>query len=87
VKMCLVPRSDKFECQGQRSKVKVTRDKTGKTAASSPLTMHCKASRKPYAANDVIQQQTAPFPCSRRGGGDGVPLVHAGVGLRALYVW
>jgi len=26
-KMCLVPRSDEFEGQGQRSKVKVTRDK------------------------------------------------------------
>jgi len=24
---CLVPRSDEFECQGQKSKVKVTRDK------------------------------------------------------------
>ena len=42
-KTCLLPRSDEFECQGQRSKVKVTRDKTGKTAASSPLTVHCKA--------------------------------------------
>ena len=35
-KTCLVPRSDEFECQGQRSKIKVTRDKTGKTAESSP---------------------------------------------------
>ena len=26
-KMCLVPCSDEFECQGQRSKVKVTMDK------------------------------------------------------------
>jgi len=26
-KMCLVPRSDESECQGQRSKVKVTRNK------------------------------------------------------------
>ena len=26
-KTCLVPSSDDFECQGQRSKVKVTRDK------------------------------------------------------------
>jgi len=28
-KTCLVPCSDEFECQGQRSKVKVTRDKNG----------------------------------------------------------
>ena len=28
-KTCLVPRSDEFECQGERSKVKVTRDKKG----------------------------------------------------------
>jgi len=35
----MVPRSDEFECQGQRSKFKVTRDKTEKTAASFPLTM------------------------------------------------
>jgi len=27
VKTCLVPRSDESECQGQRSKVRVTRDK------------------------------------------------------------
>jgi len=26
-KTCLVPRSDEFECQGQRSKIKVTGDK------------------------------------------------------------
>ena len=32
-----------FECQSQRSKLKVTRDKNGKTAASSTLTVHCKA--------------------------------------------
>ena len=34
-KMCLVPRSDEFEGQGQRSKVKVTRDKNGIFAALS----------------------------------------------------
>jgi len=32
---CLVPRSDEFECQGQRSKVKVTRDKK---KLSTPVT-------------------------------------------------
>jgi len=31
-----------FECQGQRSKVKVTRDIIQETAESSPLTMHSK---------------------------------------------
>jgi len=69
----LVRRSEEFECQGQRSKVKVTKDKTGKTAASSPLTMHCNSSRTPYAANDVIQPQTAPLRRSRGLRGDGNP--------------
>ena len=32
-----------FECRGQRSKVKVTRDKKRKTAESSPSTMHSRA--------------------------------------------
>jgi len=27
--LCMVPRSDEFECGGQRSKVKVTTDKNG----------------------------------------------------------
>ena len=43
VMTCLVSSSDEFECQGQTSNVKVTRDKTGKTAESSPLTVHYKA--------------------------------------------
>jgi len=42
VKTCLVAHSDEFLCQGQRSKVKVIREKIGKTAALSPLTMYCK---------------------------------------------
>jgi len=42
-KTCLVPRSDEFECLGQRSKVKVIKDKTWKNAESSPLTMHSSA--------------------------------------------
>jgi len=41
-KSCLVSRSDEFECQGQRSKVKVTRDRDKKRAV--------------LAANDVTQQ-------------------------------
>jgi len=39
--------------------------------------------RTPYAANDVIQQQTTPF---RRRWGDGVTAVHADGGLLAVYV-
>ena len=41
-----------------RSKVKVTRDKTGKTAESSPLTMHynaCAIHCKPSAAGDMTR--------------------------------
>jgi len=49
---------------------------------SSPLTMH--ASRTPYAANNVIQQQVGPF---RRSRGREVTGVHADGGLRAVYVW
>jgi len=34
-----------FECQGQRLKVKVTRDKKRKNAELSPLIMHGKGTR------------------------------------------
>jgi len=59
-KTCFDPRSDEFECEGQRSKAKVTRDKKNeKTLLSHP---HCKACAvRRYAANDVTQQQTTPF--------------------------
>ena len=73
-KTCLVPRSDEFESQSQRSKAKVTRDKTGKTATSSLLTVHCKACAircKCRAADGTI-----PWPP----GGDGVTRV------RSVYV-
>jgi len=53
-KTCFVPLSDKFECQGQRSKVKVTRDKkravhshhpwqwrNGPVCCMQHVTMHC----------------------------------------------
>jgi len=46
------------QVQTARSKVKVTRDKTGKTAESSPLTMHCNACAigcKPRAAGEVTR--------------------------------
>jgi len=52
---CLVPRSGEFERQDERSEVKVIRDKNGKTAESSPLTMHCNACAvrcKPRATGD-----------------------------------
>jgi len=41
-KTCLVPRSDEFEFQGQRSRSPATK-RTKKSAESSPLTMHRKA--------------------------------------------
>jgi len=52
--------SNEFERQGQWLKVKVSRDKNGKTAASSPLTMHCYACavRNKGAAGD----RTIPWP-------------------------
>jgi len=64
------------------SRSKVTRDKTGKTAASSPLAVHCKAAS--YAAN-FVQQQTRPLH-----GRQGVTGVHGDGNfgrLRAVYVW
>ena len=54
-----------------RSKVKVSK------GFSSPLTMHCKASHTPYAANDVTVAA----------GGDGLTGVHYDGGVRAVYVW
>jgi len=71
-KTCLVPRSDEFECQGQSSKVKVTRDKTEIIAASSPMTMHCKACAV-CAANDVQQRRDHSVSAE---GGDRVTEVH-----------
>jgi len=59
--MCLVPRSDDFECQCQKSKVKVTRDKKTHLALTSPLVAY---EWYALAANNVRQQRTAPFrPC------------------------
>jgi len=53
--MCLVPRFDEFQCQGQ---VKVTRDK--KCAVQSyhhPVAMEWNA----LAESNVVQQQMGPF--------------------------
>jgi len=36
-KTCLVPRSDEFECQGQKSKVKATRDKNALCTHDIPV--------------------------------------------------
>ena len=58
--------SPEFECQGQRSKVKVTRNKRT-TAESSPLTMHSKACAV-RCVDDTIA-------------GDRVTAVHADGGL------
>ena len=57
----------------------VTRDKTGKTAASSSLIMHGKASRMPYAANEAADD-TIPSQL----GGDGVMVVHVVGGMGAF---
>ena len=66
--------SDEFECQGQRLKVKVTRDqKNRKTAESSPY-------NELYAAK--YGQQTEPY-CGRRG----CTVMGTFGGLRAVHVW
>jgi len=66
--MHCIKMAPEFECQGQRSKVKVTRDKKQrKTAESSPLTMHsraCAVGRTQQAATD----DTIAWPP----GGDGL---------------
>ena len=51
-----------FEGQGQRSKVKVTRDKKRKTAESSPLIMHSRACAvaRPYAARSNTRYHCVP---------------------------
>ena len=61
--------SHDFECQGQRSKLKVIRDKKRKTAESSPLTMHSKACAS--CAERCTQQQTIPLHAARGLQGDG----------------
>ena len=58
VKTCLIPRSDVFEYQGQRSKVKLTRDKNALSAADTPVRSNGMRSLK----NSVQQQRTGLFP-------------------------
>jgi len=73
---CLVPRSDEFECQGQGSKVKVTRDKIRAVHSHHPLaTMEWNT----LAANNVTQLQMGPFHHYQGDGDFG--------GLRGFYVW
>ena len=50
VKTCLVPRSDQFERQGQRLKVKVTRDKKRVFTPITPAATE----RNALAANDIM---------------------------------
>jgi len=61
--MCLLPGSDEFECQGQRSKSKITRDKKRAVHSHHPrrrtngpfcCMTHCDA----LAATNITQQQT-----------------------------
>ena len=54
--------SPEFECQRQRPKVKVTRDKKRKTAESSPLTMHSKACAVGGAQQAATDDTTAWLP-------------------------
>jgi len=54
-KTCLVPRSDEFECQGQRSRSPGTKMRS---ALPSPPTA---TEWNALAANNVINQQTGPF--------------------------
>ena len=57
-KTCLVPVSDQFECEGQKSKVKVTREKQrAMNSRHSPAVCEWYA----LAANNVKQQYTGPF--------------------------
>ena len=50
----MVPRSDEFECQGQRSKVKVTRDKKRAVHSHHPGSLRMVRARckRPHAAAD-----------------------------------
>ena len=59
-KTCLVPRSDEFECQGQRLRSLGTKTRF---ALPSPLAA---TEWNALAANDVTQQRTAPFRRRRR---------------------
>jgi len=74
VKACLVPSSDEFECQSQRLKVKVTRDKKMRLALPSPPVAY---EGYAIAANRV--QQRGRHHCVAAGGDFG--------GLHAVYVW
>ena len=77
----MVPRSDEFECEGQRLEAKVTRDKNEKLL-SHPHSQ-CIVRAAPYATK--YGQETGPF--LGRWGGEGVMGVHADGGLHAVYVW
>jgi len=57
-KTCLILRSDEFECQGQRSKVKVTRDKK---ALCTSNTARCGRNGTPSLQITSRMQQTRRF--------------------------
>jgi len=65
------PRSDEFECQGQRSKVKVTRDKIRAVTPGSIRMVCARCKQRAAAADGTI--------ASLSGGDLG--------GLHAVYVW
>ena len=65
--------SPDFECQGQRLKVKVTRDRKGKTVESFPLTLHSKE----CAVGRGTQQTATDDTIAWSPRGDGLTAVHA----------
>jgi len=78
-KTCLVPRSDKFECQGQRSRSPGTNRE--KLLSHPRLTVHCKVCA---VLCKWLQQQMRPF-CGCRGWQECTVMGTFG-GLRAVYV-
>jgi len=86
VKTCLVPRSDEFECEGQRSKVKATRDNINEKLLSNTH-WQCILRPAPYALRCKWRQSDVRWHRYVAAGGDGVTAVHAEGGVRDVYVW
>jgi len=82
-KTCLVLRSEKFECQGQRSKIKVTRNKKALCIYNTP---RCRRNGTPSLQITSCKQQTRRFDrcrgvssprCVRWAGRETAGLCHA----------
>jgi len=74
-KTCYAARSDEFGGQGERSKIKVTRDKNALCTSITPAATEWNA----LAANNAMQQQTGRFCRCQLGSDFG--------GLRVVYIW